>query len=128
MRALLAVVGELRPANYKEKRPDTDQAATAAASYGDAKYDKMMMQIMGRRAIWRCGERGNKREERRGSNNGINGHLHGAAPRCQAVAAVQQHVHPVPRHHLHRLLAKLHAERRQLPRHRLLCASPASPQ
>ncbi len=60
--------------------------------------------------------------------NEVDAHLHGAAPRSPAAPAVQQHVHPVPRHRLHRLLAKLHLERRQPPRHRPLCASPASPE
>ncbi len=57
--------------------------------------------------------------------HGADAHLHGAAPRRPAVAAVQQHVHPVPRHRLHRLLAELHSERRQPPRHRPLRASSA---
>ncbi len=52
----------------------------------------------------------------------INAHLHGAAPRRRAVAAVQQHVHPVPRHRLHHLLAKPHPKRGQPQRHIPLCA------
>ena len=56
----------------------------------------------------------------------VNAHLHCTAPRRPIVAAVQQHVHAVPRHWLHRLLAELQPERRQPPRHRPLYAYPAS--
>ncbi len=46
------------------------------------------------------------------NKNDVKAHLHGAAPRRFAAAAVQHHIHPVPRHRLHRLLTKLHPERR----------------